>query len=110
MITLTERAASQIRELHAKITEPESLLRVFVDDGGCDGCGNDYHYGMSFDEPKPEDVVAESAGLRVLIDPQSLALIQGSVIDFGEGPGAAPNFIIQNPNAQKTCGCGRSFS
>ena len=110
MITLTERAAAQIRELHARMTEPDSLLRVFVDDGGCVGCGNDYHYGMSFDEPKAKDVVAESAGLKVLIDPQSLPLLKGSVIDFGEGPGAAPNFIIQNPNAQKTCGCGRSFS
>ncbi|MDR2981433.1 MAG: iron-sulfur cluster assembly accessory protein [Puniceicoccales bacterium] len=109
MITLTNEAARKIHELHEKLTEPDSLLRVFVEDGGCQGCNSHYHYGMSFDIRKPDDLEATSQDIRILIDPQSAELLQGSVIDFGETSNG-DNFIINNPNAKNTCGCGRSFS
>ena len=80
-------------------------LRVLVESGGCSG----FQYGMSFDEPKPDDAQFESEGVRLIIDPASLAYMQGSSIDFDDGL-HGKGFEIKNPNAQSTCGCGKSFS
>lgn len=104
-ITLTPRAAKQVRTMHAELNDPRKRLRVLVESGGCSG----FQYGMSFDEPKPDDEQLESEGVPLLIDPASLAYMQGSAIDFDDGL-HGKGFEIKNPNAQSTCGCGKSFS
>lgn len=104
MITLTARAATKVRELQDDAGEGK-LLRVFVESGGCSG----FQYGMSFDEQKGEDRVIESEGVTILMDDASLAYMDGSTIDFDDGL-QGKGFEIQNPNAQSTCGCGKSFS
>ena len=105
MVSLTARAAAQVRSMHAALSAPEKRLRVFVESGGCSG----FQYGMSFDEPKPDDAVIESEGVAVLLDPASLAYLSGSNIDFDDGL-HGKGFEIKNPNAQSTCGCGKSFN
>lgn len=105
MITLTPRAAKQVRTMHAELNAPEKRLRVLVESGGCSG----FQYGMSFDEPKPDDTQLESEGVAILIDPTSLAYLSGSAIDFDDGL-HGKGFEIKNPNAQSTCGCGKSFA
>ncbi len=105
MITLTSRAAQQIRSMHAGVGDPSRKLRVFVESGGCSGL----QYGMSFDVPKPEDTEIVSEGVAVLLDPPSLAYLSGSTVDFDDGL-QGKGFEIRNPNAQSTCGCGKSFN
>lgn len=105
MITLSPRAAKQVRSMHAELNEPAKKLRVFVESGGCSG----FQYGMSFDEPKSDDAQLESEGVPMLLDPASLAYLDGSVIDFDDGL-HGKGFDIKNPNATSTCGCGKSFS
>ncbi len=104
MITLTPRAALKIQELQEDAGEGK-LLRVFVESGGCSG----FQYGMSFDEQKTEDQQLESEGVKFLMDEASLAYMDGSKIDFDDGL-QGKGFDIQNPNAESTCGCGKSFS
>ncbi len=105
MITLTPRAAKQVRSMQADLNAPQKRLRVLVEGGGCSG----FQYGMSFDEPKADDTQLESEGVPILIDPSSLAYLSGSSIDFDDGL-HGKGFEIKNPNAQSTCGCGKSFS
>ena len=105
MITLTPRAAKQVRTMQAENSASQKRLRVLVESGGCSG----FQYGMSFDDPKPEDKFLESEGVPLIIDPTSLAYLQGSSIDFDDGL-HGKGFEIKNPNAQSTCGCGKSFS
>ena len=105
MITLTPRAAKQVRTMHSEIDDPQKRLRVLVESGGCSG----FQYGMSFDAPKPEDAQLESEGVPMVIDPTSLAYLEGCSIDFDDGL-HGKGFEIKNPNAQSTCGCGKSFS
>lgn len=81
------------------------VLRVLIETGGCSG----FQYGMSFDEPKSDDASFESEGVKMVIDPTSLAYMDGSVIDFDDGL-HGKGFEIKNPNAQSTCGCGKSFN
>ena len=104
MITLTARAARQVQAMHSELNAPQKRLRVLVESGGCSG----FQYGMSFDEPKPEDAQLESEGVSMVIDPTSLAYLEGSSIDFDDGL-HGKGFEIKNPNAQSTCGCGKSF-
>jgi iron-sulfur cluster assembly protein/iron-sulfur cluster insertion protein len=105
MITLTARAANRVRAMLAEAGTPARPLRVLVESGGCSG----FQYGMSFDDPKPEDTSFESEGVSILMDPSSLAYLQGSEVDFDDGL-QGKGFEIKNPNAQSTCGCGKSFS
>ncbi len=99
---LTAAAAAQILEL----VEGQATrgLRIFVEHGGCSG----RQYGMSIDAPKDDDRIFELNGARVFIDPSSLELLRGSVIDY-EGGLTAAGFRIRNPNAKRSCGCGTSF-
>ena len=105
MITLTPRAAHQVRSMQADLNAPQKRLRVLVDSGGCSG----FQYGMSFDEPRTDDALFESEGVPIIIDPTSLAYLSGASIDFDDGL-HGKGFEIKNPNAQSTCGCGKSFS
>ena len=105
MITLTPRAARQVRSMQAELNDPQKRLRVLVESGGCSG----FQYGMSFDAAKPDDTHLESEGVQLVIDPTSLAYLDGSSIDFDDGL-QGKGFEIRNPNAQSTCGCGKSFN
>jgi iron-sulfur cluster assembly protein/iron-sulfur cluster insertion protein len=105
MITLTSRAAKQVRSMQAELNVPAKRLRVLVESGGCSG----FQYGMSFDDAKPGDAEFESEGVPILVDPASLAYLDGSAIDFDDGL-HGKGFEIKNPNAQSTCGCGKSFA
>jgi iron-sulfur cluster assembly protein/iron-sulfur cluster insertion protein len=105
MITLTPRAARQVRSMHADLGGSTKRLRILVESGGCSG----FQYGMSFDEPKADDAQLESEGVSILVDPTSLAYLQGTSIDFDDGL-HGKGFELKNPNAQSTCGCGKSFS
>src|SRR5688500_10867541 len=105
MITLNPRGDKQVQAMQSELDAPGKRLRVLVESGGCSG----FQYGMSFDEPKPDDAQLMSEGVPLVIDPTSLAYLDGSSIDFGDwlhGRG----FEIKNPNAQSTCGCGKSFA
>jgi iron-sulfur cluster assembly protein/iron-sulfur cluster insertion protein len=80
-------------------------LRLLVDQGGCSGMT----YGMSFDERKADDAEFASEGVEILVDPKSLAHLDGSTVDFDDGL-HGKGFEIRNPNARSTCGCGKSFN
>lgn len=105
MITLSSRAAVQIRSMQREHDAEGRVLRLLVESGGCSG----FQYGMSFDEPKAGDVRCESEGVAMVIDPTSAAYLEGTSIDFDDGL-QGKGFEIRNPNAQSTCGCGKSFS
>ncbi|MGH2682793.1 MAG: HesB/IscA family protein [Actinomycetota bacterium] len=105
-IEVTEMAATKARSLAEREGRPEACLRVRVTAGGCAG----FHYKLSFeDTASGEDHVIESHGLRVLVDPKSVPVIEGSTLDFSEellGGG----FKMLNPRAVHECACGESFS
>jgi iron-sulfur cluster assembly protein/iron-sulfur cluster insertion protein len=105
MISLTQQAVQKIQSLEEGISEEGKFLRIFVEPGGCSGL----EYGMSFDLRKEEDELLESSGVRVLMDPTSLSYLDGSEVDFDDGLNGK-GFEIRNPNAETTCGCGKSFN
>jgi len=105
MITLTSKAAAAVLQLQKEKGAGDQPLRMFISAGGCSGL----EYGMSFDEGKPDDVVMESEGVTFRVDAKSLARLDGSVVDFDDGL-MGKGFEIRNPNAESTCGCGKSFA
>src|SRR5690606_32293603 len=108
MITLTDSAATKVKELLDAEGADELALRVAVRPGGCSG----YSYEMYFDgEIATDDQQATfgDAGVRVVVDPQSAQLLQGATLDYKNGLEQS-GFAITNPNASRTCGCGQSFS
>ena len=105
MITLTPRAAQQVRTMLAELGDAQKKLRVFVENGGCSG----FQYGMSFDQPKADDQEVTSEGVAVLLDPTSAVYLSGCSVDFDDGL-HGKGFEIRNPNAQSTCGCAKSFN
>jgi iron-sulfur cluster insertion protein len=105
-ITITEAAIAKIADLFAEEGNPNLKLRTFVQGGGCSG----FSYGFTFDEEQNEDdFVIEKSTIKVLIDAMSMQYLQGAEIDYKEDLSGS-QFVIQNPNAQSTCGCGSSFS
>jgi iron-sulfur cluster assembly protein/iron-sulfur cluster insertion protein len=106
VITLTDNASLKVKELIAQEGQDGLMLRVAVRPGGCSG----FSYEMFFDTEKDsDDLVDETAGVPVVVDPSSAQLLSGATLDFKDGLQGA-GFAIDNPNAQKTCGCGQSFS
>jgi iron-sulfur cluster insertion protein len=105
-LLFTDNAANKVRELIQEEGNPELKLRVFVTGGGCSG----FQYGFTFDETANEDdSVMEKNGVTLLIDPMSYQYLVGAEIDYSEGLEGS-QFVIKNPNATSTCGCGSSFS
>jgi iron-sulfur cluster assembly accessory protein len=106
MVTITQRAAARALELMAAENDPGlTSLRVAVEGGGCSG----FQYALGFDgDPEPEDSVAELHGLRLVVDPHSLVLLDGADVDYVDGLQGA-GFHIANPNVASACGCGTSF-
>jgi iron-sulfur cluster insertion protein len=105
-LLFTDAAARKVGELIAGEGNPKLMLRVFVQGGGCSGL----QYGFEFDEEMQDgDTCVENHGVKLLIDPMSFQYLGGAEIDFRDGLDGA-QFVIRNPNAQTTCGCGSSFS
>ncbi len=104
-LVFTSSAAGKVKELIAEEKNPALMLRVFVTGGGCSG----FQYGFTFEEQANEDDTrVEKDGVTLLIDPLSFQYLMGAEIDFQEGLHGA-QFVIKNPNARTTCGCGSSF-
>jgi iron-sulfur cluster insertion protein len=105
-LRISEAAAAKVRELIEDEGNLGLKLRVFVTGGGCSG----FSYGFTFDEDAAEDdATVEREGVTVLVDPMSYPYLVGSVIDYREDLSGA-QFVIDNPNAASTCGCGNSFA
>jgi iron-sulfur cluster insertion protein len=105
-LVFTDAAAAKVKTLIDEEGNPDLKLRVFVSGGGCSG----FQYGFTFDEVANEDDTAmQKAGVTLLIDPMSYQYLVGAEIDYQEGLEGA-QFVIKNPNATTTCGCGSSFS
>lgn len=106
MIALTDTAADKVRTLIDAEGVAELALRVAVRPGGCSG----YSYEMFFDADRADDdLTVEFNGVAVVVDPSSAMLLEGATLDYKDGLQGA-GFSIDNPNAQRTCGCGQSFS
>lgn len=106
MITLTDSAASKVKELIDAEGNPELALRVAVRPGGCSG----FSYEMFFDsDVAPDDQLVDYSCVKVIVDPSSAQLLTGATLDYKDGLQQA-GFSINNPNASRTCGCGNSFS
>ena len=105
-IVFTDSAATKVAQLIDEEGNPDLKLRVFVQGGGCSGL----QYGFEFDEELQDgDTCIENQGVKLLIDPMSFQYLGGAEIDFRDGLEGA-QFVIRNPNAQTTCGCGSSFT
>ncbi len=106
MITLTDTAAIKVKDLLEAEGEPNLALRVAVRPGGCSG----FSYEMFFDtDVADDDNLVDYAGVKVVVDPSSAELLEGATLDYKDGLQGA-GFSIDNPNAQRSCGCGKSFS
>jgi iron-sulfur cluster assembly protein/iron-sulfur cluster insertion protein len=106
VITLTDSAASKVKDLIEAEGEPNLALRVAVRPGGCSG----FSYEMFFDtDVADDDRLSDFAGVKVVVDASSAELLQGATLDYKDGLQGA-GFAIENPNAQRSCGCGKSFS
>ncbi len=105
-LVFTDEAAAKVKSLIEEEGNDALMLRVFISGGGCSG----FQYGFTFDESLTEgDTVVEKGGVKLLIDPMSFQYLVGGEIDYTEGLEGA-QFVIRNPNATTTCGCGSSFS
>lgn len=106
MITLTDSAATKVKDLIDAEGEANLALRVAVRPGGCSG----FSYEMFFDtDVADDDNLVDHAGVKVVVDSSSAELLQGATLDYKDGLQGA-GFSIENPNAQRSCGCGKSFS
>jgi iron-sulfur cluster insertion protein len=105
-LIFTDSAANKVKSLIDEEGNPDLKLRVFVSGGGCSG----FQYGFTFDEvTNDDDTVLEKNGVTLLIDSMSFQYLLGAEIDYSEGLEGA-QFVIKNPNAVSTCGCGSSFT
>ena len=105
-IVFTNAAARKVQQLIMEEANPNLKLRVYISGGGCSG----FQYGFSFDEERSDDDIAvDNEGVTLLIDPLSFQYLMGAEVDYSENLQGA-QFVIRNPNASTTCGCGSSFS
>ncbi|RMF13655.1 MAG: iron-sulfur cluster insertion protein ErpA [Gammaproteobacteria bacterium] len=105
-LIFTDAAAEKVRALIQEEGDENLVLRVFVTGGGCSG----FQYGFTFEDAVNEDdTVVENGGVRLVVDPLSYQYLAGATVDYVEGLEGA-RFVVRNPNAETTCGCGSSFS
>ena len=105
-LTLTDRAAAKVRELRDEEGNADLKLRVYITGGGCSG----FSYGFTFDESsKDDDTVIDNGDVSLLVDAMSIQYLDGSQVDYEQGL-MGSRFVVSNPNAATTCGCGSSFS
>jgi iron-sulfur cluster insertion protein len=106
LLIFTDAAADKVRQLIEEEEDDSLMLRVFISGGGCSG----FQYGFTFEDSITDgDEVVEKEGVKLLVDPMSIQYLMGAEIDYSEGLEGA-QFVIRNPNASTTCGCGSSFS
>ncbi len=104
-VSLTQSAAEEVAAMINREKDNQGkLLRVYIEKGGCSGM----QYGMVFDERRPDDLISESFGVSVLVDPFSANYLRGTVVDYSDAL-TGGGFKIKNPNARQSCGCGKSF-
>ena len=104
VIQLTPAAVEQVRLIQGQPENAGKALRVYVEQGGCSGM----QYGMTFDEPRDGDLLADQAGVRALVDAFSAKYLRGALVDFSDEL-TGGGFKLINPNAKQSCGCGKSF-
>lgn len=105
-LSFTDRAAAKVRELRDEEGNPELKLRVYITGGGCSG----FSYGFTFDEKvNDDDTQVNNGDVTLLVDAMSIQYLAGSEVDYDQSLMGA-RFVVQNPNATSTCGCGSSFS
>jgi iron-sulfur cluster insertion protein len=105
-LNITPAAITKVGQLVAEEENPDLMLRVFVTGGGCAG----FQYGFTFDEePADDDTLIDKDGIKFVIDSLSVQYLGGSTVDYTESLEGS-RFIIENPAAETTCGCGSSFS
>jgi len=104
-LLLTDSAAARVTAIALKQGKP-AILRLSIEGGGCSGF--QYRFGLA-DDVEPDDMVAENDGVKLVVDPVSLDLVEGAEVDYVESLGGAA-FRVSNPNAASGCGCGSSFS
>ena len=105
-IGFTDAAAEKLKSLIEEEKNPNLMLRVFVSGGGCSG----FQYGFEFDEnTQDDDIKVEKSGVTMVVDAMSAQYLAGATVDYEEGLEGS-RFVINNPNATSTCGCGASFS
>lgn len=105
-VVLTDEAAAQVKKLAERENKPELMLRVFITGGGCSG----FQYGFEFDDKvNDDDICIENAGAKMVIDMMSMQYMNGAKVGFQEDL-TGSQFIVHNPLATTTCGCGASFS
>lgn len=105
-VVLSDSAATRVAEILRENNQEKQNLRVRVDGGGCNGYS--YHFGFDKDRT-PDDIAIENLGITLLIDPLSFQYLKGSTVDFVETLEAS-QFVVKNPNAKSSCGCGNSFA
>ena len=106
LLILTDKAAEKAKILIDEEGNDALMLRVFITGGGCSG----FQYGFSFDDKLgDEDTIIDNNGIKLAVDPMSLQYLTGSEVDYEEGL-AGSRFVVNNPNATTTCGCGASFT
>jgi iron-sulfur cluster insertion protein len=105
-LQFTDAAANKVKSLIADEENPNLKLRVYITGGGCSG----FQYGFTFDDQINEgDMTIEKQGVALVVDPMSLQYLVGGAVDYTEGLEGS-RFVVNNPNAKSTCGCGSSFS
>ena len=105
-LTFTNAAAQKVKSLISEEENPDLKLRVYITGGGCSGFQN----AFTFDEKVNDgDLTVENSGVQLVIDPMSLQYLIGGTVDYTEGLEGS-RFVVNNPNASSTCGCGSSFS
>lgn len=105
-LQFTDAAANKVKDLIADEENPELKLRVYITGGGCSG----FQYGFTFDDQVNDgDMTIERQGVALVVDPMSLQYLIGGSVDYSEGLEGS-RFVVTNPNAKTTCGCGSSFS
>jgi len=105
-LKLTQAAAAKVATLIAEEGDSRLMLRLYIQGGGCSG----FQYGFSFDkEAKDGDLSVETDGVTMVVDPMSMQYLEGAEVDYTESLQGA-QFVVNNPNASTTCGCGSSFS
>lgn len=105
-LIFTNTAAQKVKTLISEEENPNLKLRVYITGGGCSG----FQYGFTFDEKVNDgDLTIENAGVSLVVDPMSLQYLIGATVDYSEGLEGS-RFVVTNPNASSTCGCGSSFT
>jgi len=106
MLAITDKAVEKVRFYAGQMPEAQGKnLRIFIQGGGCSG----FQYGFTFDEKQEDDTIVEAGGIQVLVDPMSAPYLNGAKVDFVEDLRGS-GFVVDNPNAVRSCGCGHSFS